>query len=79
MGRRTINFLHPIPHFPLTATSSAAESEHIFDIAFQVMAHSAGLSVVAAEERASVVLLTVVATEPAAPSGLRGGVVLFDC
>ena len=57
--------------------SSAANLEH-FDIAFQVVTLSAGLSVVAAEDRASVVLLTVVATEAAAPSGLRGGVVFFD-
>jgi len=58
--------------------SSAANLEHSYIFGFQVVALFAGLSVVAAEDRASVVLLTVVATEAAAPSGLRGGVVLFD-
>jgi hypothetical protein len=57
---RTINF-----HSPFPALSSAANSEY-FDIAFQVVAPSAGLGVVAAEDRASIVF-TVVATEAAAP------------
>src|SRR5499426_3824553 len=57
--------------------SSAANLEH-FDIAFEVVTLSAGLSVVAAEDRASVALFPVVATEAAAPSGLRGVIVLFD-
>jgi|SRR5215813_1194913 len=72
MGSRTINFLPPFP-----TPSSAADSEQ-FDIAFRVVAPSAGLSVASAENRASVVLFTVVATEAAAPSDLRGDIVLFD-
>ena len=65
------------PHSLSPTPSSTANLEQ-FDIAFQVVAPSAGLSVAAAEERASVGLLTVVATEAAAHSGLRGDVVLFD-
>jgi len=42
------------------------------------MAPSVGLSVVAAKDRASLMLLTLVATEAAAPPGLRGDIVLFD-
>jgi len=58
--------------------SSAADFEH-FDVAFQVVTLSAELGVVAAEDRASVVLFPVMASEAATPSGLCGGVVLFDC
>jgi len=74
------NFLPPlsIPHSLFLTFSSAADSEH-FDSASQVVVPSVGLSVVAAEDRASVVLFTVMATESAAPSGLRGDIVSFDC
>ena len=73
-GGQLISFPHS--PFPISTPSSTANLEQ-FDITFQVVAPSVGLSVVAAEDRASVVLFTVMAPEAAAPSGLRGGVVLF--
>src|SRR5262249_48277980 len=46
--------------------------------AFRVVAPHTRLSVIAAEDGASEVLSPVVATETAAATGLRGGVVFFD-
>src|SRR6266536_1420573 len=79
-GELGVGQLISFPHSPFpTPRSLQLRTLNTFDIAFQVVTPSAGLSVAAAEDRAPAVLLTVVATEAAAPSGLRGGVVLFDC
>src|SRR5215813_14495858 len=67
----------PVAPSPCPPSPLAAHLEH-FDIAFQIVAPATSLGVVAAENPASVALLPVMATEAAAPSGLRGGVVLFD-
>src|SRR5215813_3501963 len=70
--------LSPRPLVPLSpCLSSAARLEH-FDVALHVMAPSTRLSVIAAEDYASVALFPIVATETAAAAGLSGGVVLFD-
>ena len=70
--RNRVHYLHGVVRL-----SSAANSDD-FDITFQVVAPATRLSVIAAEDRASVVLFPVVASETAAPSCLRGGIVFFD-
>jgi hypothetical protein len=72
IGEWGVGQLISIPHSPFRSISLAADPD-------QFVAPSAGFSVVAAEDRTSVVLFPVVATEVAAPSGLRGDIVLYDC
>src|SRR5262249_3454610 len=66
----------PIPYSPHPLLFSAAHLEHP-GFAFRVVAPHTRLSVIAAEDKASVALFPVVAAETATTAGLRGGVVFL--
>jgi len=72
-------FVVPSPHLPSPVSSSlfSANSDDL-DIAFQVVTSATGLSVVAAEDLASVALFSHRGRRSSRALGLRGGVVLFD-